>query len=113
MEGTEGIREGLNVDEICGFKILDLQNLPVGGVGTHLGTESSVVVMKVEPEPPRGYPSQSETCPVERRVLLDNALPSSNTIQVKEEPSEDSFDAEERRSPILGYEDMRICVLRI
>ena len=33
-----GIRGGPGgVNEICGFKILDVQDLPIGGDGTHLG----------------------------------------------------------------------------
>uniref|UniRef100_UPI00358EAC26 zinc finger protein 557-like isoform X1 n=2 Tax=Myxine glutinosa TaxID=7769 RepID=UPI00358EAC26 len=85
------------VDEICGFKILDVQNLPVGGDGAHLGTESSIVVVKVEPETTNGSPSQGDTGQVEGRCLHDNTLPTSNTIRVKEELSEDSCNGNESR----------------
>uniref|UniRef100_UPI0035901257 uncharacterized protein n=1 Tax=Myxine glutinosa TaxID=7769 RepID=UPI0035901257 len=88
------------VDEICGFKILDVQNLPFGGDRTHLGPESSIVVVKVEPEPINGSSSQGVMDAIKERHLHDNSLPNSNNIHVKEELSEDSFNAEERRIQI-------------
>uniref|UniRef100_UPI00358FFD7A inner centromere protein-like isoform X1 n=1 Tax=Myxine glutinosa TaxID=7769 RepID=UPI00358FFD7A len=95
------------VDEICGFKILDVQNLPVGGDETHLGKESSIVVVKLEPEPTNGSPSQGETGQVEGRCLQDDSLPTSTSIHVKEELNEDSCNATERRTAIIRTLSLR------
>uniref|UniRef100_UPI00358E5AF1 inner centromere protein-like isoform X2 n=1 Tax=Myxine glutinosa TaxID=7769 RepID=UPI00358E5AF1 len=75
------------VDEICGFKILDVQNLPVGGDETHLG--------------------KGETGQVEGRCLQDDSLPTSTSIHVKEELNEDSCNATERRTAIIRTLSLR------
>uniref|UniRef100_UPI00358DF102 uncharacterized protein isoform X2 n=1 Tax=Myxine glutinosa TaxID=7769 RepID=UPI00358DF102 len=99
-------------DGICEFKILDVWSLGDGREVTEPESESSIVVVKVEPVPinispsqessivkvqpilTNGSPSQGEIGAIERRVRHDDALPTSNNIHVKEELSEDSCNAD-------------------
>uniref|UniRef100_A0A8C4QWU3 C2H2-type domain-containing protein n=1 Tax=Eptatretus burgeri TaxID=7764 RepID=A0A8C4QWU3_EPTBU len=89
---------------MCGFKILDVQNLPVGWDETDTGPESSIVVVKVESELPNGSPSEGAMDANEGIHLHDDSLPTSDNIQVKEELSEDSWNAEESSIVVVKVE---------
>uniref|UniRef100_A0A8C4Q451 C2H2-type domain-containing protein n=1 Tax=Eptatretus burgeri TaxID=7764 RepID=A0A8C4Q451_EPTBU len=86
-----------------------------------ISTDDPIVVVKVEPEPTHGSPSQDvygppevkpehlndhssqgETGPVEEKCLQGNSLPFSSRDQVKEELGEDSISANERSTPIFS-----------
>uniref|UniRef100_UPI00358ED590 uncharacterized protein isoform X2 n=1 Tax=Myxine glutinosa TaxID=7769 RepID=UPI00358ED590 len=98
---------------ICGFRILDVQNLREGGDEPAVLTDSivvvkvepeqtndslskdSIVVVKVEPEQTDDSLSKGQMVPVEAGCLYGNAFRTSDGIHIKEELSEDALSAEE------------------
>uniref|UniRef100_A0A8C4QGM7 C2H2-type domain-containing protein n=1 Tax=Eptatretus burgeri TaxID=7764 RepID=A0A8C4QGM7_EPTBU len=81
---------------ICGFRILDVQNLRDGGDGTDLGPDP-IVVVKVEPEPSDVSPSQGKTGAVDAGCLHW----ISSDVHVKEELSENSLSVDDKSTTIL------------